>query len=493
MSSQGLTSKTVRGISWSGVSVLLRQVTGLMVVAILARLLRPDDFGLLTMAGVYLAALQLFSDFGFPAAIIQKRELSAEDISTCFWMNLTIGFLLYGISVSFAGIISAFFGERELKAMIWWLSLTFIFQPLMAIQVSLIYRELRFKKLAFFEVVQSLSGGIGTVAFAFYGYGVYSLVWGGLLGTGITVLMYWLVERWRPNLAFSMHSLRSMSGFGLRIMSLSFIAVVRQKIDQFVIGKLLGPKYLGQYTLAYNLMDIFRGRILSIVLRVLFPSFSEIQHDSVKVKRIYVKGKKMFAIVAFPFLAGLASIADEFVPVVYGPNWTEVILPLKILCLGAIPFALTSIFSPVIRAIGKPEKEFWAESASLLVLVPAVIVGASYGVPGVAMGVTLYSFSFFFFVMFYEKKYLSISFLDQVRVLEPSLISTFVMVVVLYLLRELNEWGMHLEKLPFMLLSIFTGIVVFVAVSARLYKQVVSDIISFLPAGIQRKVLCIVG
>lgn len=385
-----LKSRVFAGVSWLAFAQVLVQVFSFVITAILARLLSPNDFGLMGVAIIVLSFLNTINNFGISVAIIQKKELNADILSSVFWPNIGIGFLLFGLAVLLSGNIAIFFGAPESQAIIVVLSLSLIFLAFGRIQAGILRRELEFKKVALRRILETLAYGIVSVTTAFLGFGVWSLVIGNLAKSFVGSVTFWFAVKWRPSLTFNIKYFKEVYGFGLKVLLSGIVNFFRDNSDYVLIGKFLGTRNLGIYTIAYNIGTLARSKITALVGSTLTPAYSKIQSDHKRIQKASSEAAQYLALIVFPASFGLLAVAPEFIKVVYGQKWIEAILPLQILLIGGSLLAINPVLERILTAIGRPGTSAIWSIIRTSFLMAAIYIGLrAGGIVGVALGVTL--------------------------------------------------------------------------------------------------------
>ena len=243
-------------------------------------------------------------------------------------------------------------------------------------------------------IAQSIATGTRgavSVFLAWQGAGVWSLVWGPLAGTASGSLVNWAFCRWRPSFHWSWRHFRELFRFGKNVFGERFLGYFAANSDYIITGRLLGASALGFYNFSYQIPHLAETHVAPIVTRVLFPVLSRVQDDRERLRRGYLQSLRWVAAVAAPFAVGLWVTAPEFVPVVYGERWQPVVLPMQILCAAGFVHALTSSVWTVQQAVGRPDIGFRWNAATLPLLLGALVVGAHWGVIGIACAMLAFS------------------------------------------------------------------------------------------------------
>ena len=380
-----LEQKTIGGVKWSGISQFIRIGTQAITSVILARLLLPEDFGLLGMALVFTGLVAIFNDMGIGSAIVQKQDLNQKNLSSIFWFNLLIGALAMLIIILAAPLIARFYGQNSLTSIISIMSVSFLFTSLSMVQNSRLLKELKFKKLTLLELTSTISASLLGISMAFLGYGVWSLVWQNVSMTFIYTALVWITEHWKPILHFNWKDIKTIIDFSANLSGFSFLNYFSRNADYLLIGKFLGATALGYYTLAYTMMLFPLSNISSVLSKVMFPALSQIQHDNSKFKLFYLKSTKYIAFVSFPMMLGLFAIADEFVLIVFGAKWVPVIFLIKVLSIVGLMQSIETTVGSIYLAKGRTDWLFRWGIFSSIITVSAIIIGLQWGINGVAV------------------------------------------------------------------------------------------------------------
>ncbi|WP_026733922.1 MOP flippase family protein [Fischerella sp. PCC 9605] len=352
--SSNLKQKAVKGVIWSAIESWGRQVVSFGVFFVLARLLGPETFGLVALASIFLAFVQIFLDQGLSTAIVQRKEIEPEHLDTAFWTNLGIGILLTILSIACAGFVSNLFREPQVTPIIQWLSLNFAIGSLNNVQQAILKRQMAFKPLAIRSLVAVIIGGAVGVVMAFLGYGVWSLVGQQLSNAIAQVITLWKVSDWRPGLRFSPKHFKELFSFGINIVGISLLNFVTRRSDDFLIGYFLGSVALGYYSVAYRLLLITTQLLTSVISNVSLPTFAKLQQEPERLRNALYKAIQITSLIAFPGFIGMTALSPELVPVIFGEKWLPSIPVMQILNLTGILYAYFYFNGSLIMALGKP-------------------------------------------------------------------------------------------------------------------------------------------
>lgn len=381
-----LRKRATSGARWTATATGVRILLQFVQLAILARLLRVEDFGLMAIANVVLAFAVTFSDAGVSNAIIHYRDAKREELSSLYWLNVLGGVVIFVAMWFVAPAIAAFYKQPTLAPVLRAASTIFVVGPLGQQFQVLMERDLRFRRLAVIEIVSMvLSSALGIVL-AFRGYGVWSLVWSSVLGSALRSLALAGVgwPQWRPMWRFVPGECRRFLHFGAYQMGERTVNLAGQHLDKLVIGFLLGPAPLGYYELAYRFISRPYQIINSLFTRVAFPVFSKVQHDKVRLRNGYLELIEALAAVTIPLYLAVWALAEPMVGVQLGPRYETTVSLLQILWAVGLSFALTSPAGTLLLACGRADIGFYVNVVRTSLIIVGVWVGSQWGLTGIA-------------------------------------------------------------------------------------------------------------
>lgn len=424
-----LRQKTVSGVVWTGMAKMSMQLVLFIIMAILARLLTKDDFGIVGMAAIITVAVAMVNDKGLGMSIIQKKELPQSHLSTMFWAGVLFGVFLYLLSLGLSFPLALFFRKDIVQPVSAIIALGFAIGGFGIVQKSLLTRDMAFKKLALVELSATLCSGLLAILMALLGCGVWSLAANVLARDLITVFGLWMICKWRPNCHFSVAELKEYIGFSGNVLANDGAIYLITNVDVAIVGRMLGSVSLGVYNLALWVVKLPVTRLSSIVAKVVFPAFSSLQHDIEKFKAAYLKAIKYISLITFPILATLAVYAREFIVVVPGEKWLDMTWPLIILTPMAMLKSVGTIKSSVLMAVGRPDIELKWNLLYLVPLTAVVYAGAHYGLIGVALAFTILYVLTFPIIQHVTNKQIAVTAYEFFGALYPSLLAAAVLVI----------------------------------------------------------------
>jgi O-antigen/teichoic acid export membrane protein len=388
-----LAERAAFGAKWSFASVVGRHVVTLVTTLVLARLLTPADFGLLAMAAVFVGFADLVRDMGTGSGIVQAEAPSAELLSSVFWANTAFGVIATAILFALAPLAATLLRTPNLTAVLRALSVSISLDALSVVQIGLLTRELRFRRLALVELAGASAGGALGIVLALDGYAVWSLVWQSVCTALVVAAGTWLASAWRPRLAVNMSAMKPILNFSVNLTGFNVLNYFVRNADSLLIGRYLGAQSLGLYDLAYRIM-LYPLQLISWSLgRALFPIYARLRDEPERLGTAYLKVTKAIALTAFPMTLGLVGIADLAVRRVLGPAWAPMVPLLMILCPLAALQAVGTTVGSVYQAMGRTDLLLrWGAAAGVL-LIGSFAVGLHWGVMGVAVCYSIVSYA----------------------------------------------------------------------------------------------------
>lgn len=386
---QSLGERAARGAVWNLFSYGLTKGVVLVTTAILARLLSPEDFGLVSIATVAITYVAIVQDAGLTGALIQRRDDPERSADVVFTLNVALGALLTGVTLLVAPWVAGFFGDPEATPLIRVLGLTFLLAPLGATHLAQLERQLSFRRRMVPDVATAVIKGMVAIPLAFAGYGAWALVIGQLAGVAIGAVLSWIVLPWRPKLTSDWTLARSLLGFGMALVLTNGLYVVTSTLDYIVVGRVLGTIALGIYTVAFRIPELLVLSTVAAFNRVAFPAFASVQANPDALRRGFLRSIRFLAALTMPVCLGLAVAAEPIVLVFFGASWIDTIPLVRLLSLYALVSVVTSTDGDVYKATGRPSLLAKFGGARAALLVPTLYVGAQTGLMGVAVAMLL--------------------------------------------------------------------------------------------------------
>lgn len=459
-----LKKRTFWGAIWNSLSSVSLTGLNFMITAILARLLTPNAFGVMGMIQTTIALINMMNQFGLAPAIIQGENLNQKRLSSLFWFNMIVGFIMTAIVFFSSNLIALFFNQPELEELLKLISMVFTIVSFSFIQQSLLKKEMKFKELFNINIIATISYGIITIVLALNGLGVKALVLGYISKNFIMTIIIIVFYRWTPNLIFDFKIIKDLLNFGIYVFGSSFLNYFKRNLDYLLIGKFLGSNALGYYTLAYKLMLVPVQKIGGVINSTFLPAFSEIKNNKVSIKKYYLNVLNLISLITFPMMGGLFIVAPEFILTVYGENWIPVILLIEILSITGATQSLATTAGTILLSQGRSDISFKYNIFTLFFLSIAMFIGLNWGITGVASGVTVYNLLVFWVSMYITGTLINMNLKEVVRFIKKPFLYTLFMMIIVYLTKTYIVKP-NIEQMSIQLaVNVITGIVAYTAI-----------------------------
>lgn len=460
-----LKHRTVHALLWSFLESLGVRGVQFVVGIVLARLLFPEQFGLIGMLTIFMAVAQSFLDSGFGAALIQKRDVSQTDICSIFYFNILVGLAAAGLLCLIAPWIADFYKQPILTPLTRALSLIIVINSFGLIQGTILEKQINFKTQTKVSLIASALSGIMGVTLAAKGFGLWSLVVQQVSSAFFRTISLWFFSSWRPSLIFSLKSLNSMFSFGSRLLASGLLNQIFENIYFLVIGRLFTATDLGFFTRATSLVDVPSRSFSWIVGRVTFPVFSTIQDDPERLKRGLKKALTTMVLVNFPMMIGLAIVARPLVLVLLTEKWAESIPYLQLLCFAGMLYPLHMINLSLLQAMGRSDHFLRLEIIKKVLIVINIAITWRWGIYAIIIGINVTSIISYYLNSYYTGVLIGYPLREQLRDMFPSLNIAALMGMAVYIagmISLFNNWVM-------LFLQITVGIVIYVSL-CRMFR-----------------------
>lgn len=375
MEKESLRDKAIKGAGWSAIDNVANYAVTFVVGIILARILSPEDYGLLGIIAIFTAICDCLINAGFGSALIRKKDATEDDFNTVFLCNLCTSIVLYGVLFLSAPLISAFFGREELVSLTRVTSLGLIIGALAFVQRTRMTKNIDFKSQTKIAVVTSVFRSIIGISLAVGGFGVWALVIQGLTGSLLSTSLLWFYNRWTPKLHFSLHSFKELFGYSSKMLASSLLDTIWREIYQVVIGKFYAPATLGLYSRATAFSSLFSSNLSGIVSRVSFPVLSEMQENPERLREGYRRLIRTSMLISFSCMLMLAAVSKSMVLVLIGGKWVQSAYFLQIICFSSMIHPLQSLNLNMLQVQGRSDLFLKLEIIKKTIAVGPLLLG----------------------------------------------------------------------------------------------------------------------
>ena len=437
MQQESLKNKTIKGVGWSAADAFLGQGVTFVVGLVLARLLSPDEYGLIGICLIFTTVLNGIVDSGFSNALIRKKEVTDEDYNTMFITNMVISMVLYIILFICAPLVSDFFHRVELTALVRITGLVLFFNALSITQVTILTKKIDFKTKTKASFVSAIVSGVIGIVMAFIGYGVWALVAQQLSKQLFYTICLWFLNKWCPKFTFYKKSFKYMWGFGWKLLASGILNNVWNQLYQVVIGRFYSPATLGQYTRAQEYAGLCSQNLTTIVQRVTFPVLSELQDDKKKLLVSYRKLVKVSMFVTVICMFALGAMAEPMIFSLIGSQWHQAATFLPFICITMSLYPLHAINLNMLQVQGRSDLFLYLEIVKKINSLIPIFIGAFVGVYWMLCASIFTGFIAFLLNSWFTGKFLNYSSWQQLKDVLPSYLIAFFIGFIVYLLKFL--------------------------------------------------------
>ncbi len=436
-----------KNIFWDFLGKASYQGIGFVVSIFLARILLPEDFGLIAMAMAFVSLANIFTDMGFGAAIIQRNEINEIHLSSVFWINLFVAILMSAICFFCAPIVGMFYKNTEIIKLTQALSFTFIFSAVSSINRSILVRNLAFKYQAKAGVISAIVSGTIGIYFALNGFGVWSLVIQNYLSLILGAIFLWFGTKWLPTISFSWIAIKPLWSYSNKLFFSSLLEAVYSRIDVFIIGKIFPPSTLGYYSRGITLNQLIANYSSGSLNAVLFPTLSKLQNNIELVKENIIKFYHTTAFISF-FLGGLLFlISENLIVLLFTEKWIETSKYFEILVLSSFVYPLSAVILTPLRSLGFSNLFLKLEVIKKVLLTLVIIIGFNYGIFGYLYALTIFYYLSLFINGYFTGKKINWPVLIQVKEILFYFFVTSIAVSAIYFVRNYLDYDTHLLNL----------------------------------------------
>ncbi|GJH39752.1 lipopolysaccharide biosynthesis protein [Capnocytophaga sp. HP1101] len=439
-----------------------------VVGIVLARILLPEDFGLIGIATFFITVTNVFIEGGFGAALINKKNTTQTDYSTIFFINIGFSIFLYLLLYISSGEIALFFTNPTVKPLLQLLGLNIVLVSFELIHRTILIRELAFKKIAIVSLISVAISAVCAIVMAQRGWGVYSLLYRVLIGEAITVFLFWILNKWRPSWLFSWQSFKQLFLYGGNLLFSNLLNILQTNIYYVFIGKFFSTSALGYYTRAVTFRDLFSSNISTIVKKVSFSTLSKEENLKAKADKFFSFEKLTFLLVSF-ITCILFFASKEIILIILSSKWSESISILQILSLSGIFIVLYNLDIDYFAVLGNTDQYLRIELIGKLLIIPVLLVAYCESFQWLLYGIVIHSVVMFLWVSVSLNKVLKGVFKHQLfSVLKVAVIFVCLLLIT-YLTKDIELSNLYLS---FILKSLVIGLF-FASLYARDVKQII--------------------
>ena len=430
---ESLKNKTVKGTIWSTLERFSVQGIQFVVMIIMARILTPEDYGLVGMLAIFIAISQSLIDSGFSQALIRKQDRNEVDNSTVFYFNIGVGLVLYFILFFSASIIADFYNEPLLIPITRTIGLSLVFNSLVVVQRALLTIRLDFKTQAKASFAGVIVSGVVGIWMAYTGYGVWAIVLQQLTNLAIITVLLWVLSHWKPIWAYSWKSFKELFSFGSKLLASGLLDTIYRNLYLIVIGKVFKASDLGYYTRAHQFTDFASSNITGILQRVTYPLLCTIQDDDNRLADVYRRLLKTSAFIVFPLMMGLAAVARPMILSFLTEKWLFSASLIQILCFSQMWYPVHAINLNLLQVKGRSDLFLRLEIIKKVIGVIILCITIPFGLIVMCCGMIANSIIALIINTHYTGKLIHLGFIAQMGYLLPTLLLSLCVGGVVYL------------------------------------------------------------
>lgn len=439
--SKNLGQQSKNAVIWDLSGAFIRQFALLSISILLARLLDPEEFGILAMSMVFISISEVFTDVGFTSGLIQQKDTKDIAFSSVFYINLLISIVLSGVIILIAPFVAIFYERPQIQTILYILSIIPPIAALGRVQAAILTKEINFKSLTLRDIVATVVGGVLAIGAAFLDFGVYSLVIQqiGMVTTG--TIMLWFATGWKPKLEFSLVEIKKLFTYSSFVFFDSLLRQVFNKIDTIFIGKVFSPAMLGFYSRAESLKAQVQTYTTNSLRKVIFPVLSQLQDDDEKFKFTYFRAFNIVTGLIVVLVAPLYFLSHFIIISLLGDKWEPSIIFFQILILSAITSPQIGMMGKAVLAKGYSKLKFNIGLIQRLLKLMPILFGFLFGIKEFAIAVVVASTLVFFVYSIILDKRLKLRFWLQVKnLILPNLIFFSFIIIHYFYGDNINQW-----------------------------------------------------
>jgi len=377
------------GVRWGTFDRTVQTVLRMATTILLARLVAPEDFGLIAIALVVVNLAALISGLGLGPALVQRKDLRPEHVGVAFTLSAGFGVLLAALTALSAVPAAAFFDQPSLRRVLPVLAVIFLFKGVELTPNDMLVREMRFRAYYLTSTVAVTVASAVGIALAAAGWGIWALVALSLVEAALAAVLAWVVairaSVWSPSVSMDRAALRDLLPYSSYVTVSLLVGYGQSNVDNLLIGKILGARPLGYYNLAYRIFLMPLQRFGEVIGDSVFPALSAVKDDLPRLRAGFLRSTQYVALVFFPLTIGMAIIAPHAVPVAFGRQWIPAVHTLQVLALTGPLASMSRLKGALLMAIGRPNWDFWLNLFGVVLFVPAFLIGVQHGILGVAV------------------------------------------------------------------------------------------------------------
>jgi len=466
-----LKQKTISGVAWSSLERLSVQGIQFAIQIVMARILMPEDYGIVAMLAIFLAVFQSFIDSGFSSALVQKNDRTEADYATVFFFNIGISIVLFIALFFSAPLIAMFFETPVLTPVTKVVAFNLLIIAFSVVPRAKLTVLIDFKTQAKASLTAVIISGAVGIWMAYNGFGIWALVFQSLLNNGINTLLLWILSKWWPLWTFSVTSFKKLFSFGSKLLFSGLLDTIYRNLYTLVIGKKFAVQELGYYSRADQFSQFPSANLSGIISRVAFPVMCEVQNDDTQFQSVFFKFLRISSFIIFPLMFGLTALAEPFIRLVLTEKWLGIVVLMQILCLAYILFPIHSFNLALLQARGRSDLFLRVEIIKKTIGLIVLIVTIPFGINIMCVGLIVHSVLCLYINAYYTKKHFNIGLFQQIKYIFPSLLLSGSMGIMVFFFTQI-----HLSDILTLILGIIIGCLYYIGIAAVIKMKEWKDV-----------------
>lgn len=471
-----LKKKVVKGTFWVFVSQIVTQFFALVKNIIIARVLSPDDFGLFGIALIALSLFEVFTQTGFDAALIQKKEDIKDYLDTAFVVNIFRGILLFILLFFSTPLVSTFFENEAVIPIVRVISFTFLLNAFINPATIYFRKELNFRKQFHWDMSSAVTNIIISLSIVFYLRNVWVLVIASVTSSFARLIVSYFIHPYRPRFRFEKQYASSLFKFGKWVLGSSILLYFITQGDDAFVGKLLGVTMLGFYRMAYLFSNLPTTHITHVISKVSFPAYSKLQNDIPRLKEAYLKVLQVTSFLVFPIAGIIFILASDFTSIFLGEKWMPMVPAMRVLAIAGLIRSIMATTGPIFNAVGKPKINTMWQVVRLSVLIVLIYPFTSrWGILGTSITVLLSNFVSTIGFSFNAIKITECGIKNFSKIISFPLIKGIIMISFIFLLKV----GIDLSRVSEFFLLVIIALLIYILSTFLFERNLIPKMLSF--------------
>jgi O-antigen/teichoic acid export membrane protein len=457
-----LQKQSFSAIIWTVIDTFLLKGLTFIASVILARLLGPEEFGLIGMVSIFIAIGISLVDSGLSASLIRTEDANDSDYSTVFYLNILISLLVYIVIYFCAPYIAKFYGYTILTDIIRLYCFSFIISAFSAVQIAQLNKKMQFRKIMFINIPGTIIGVITGVTLGYFGYGVWSIVWMYISTQIIQSLLLWTFSRWKPTNKFSIIKVKQHFGFGYKLMLSGLLNTIFSNIYDIIIGKFYAVKSLGYFERARTLNEYPVTILTGVISKVSYPLLAQILGEKDRISEIYKQILQFSFFITVPLMLGAAAIANPLFELILGKIWLPSVPYFQIICLASIFYPVNAFNINILKLYGRSDLFLKLEVLKKIVVVISILFAFPYGIIGLIWSNVIVSFLALIINMYYSSDMINYKTSKQLLDMIPTILSgIIVFLIMLGLVFLLKSYSLYFQ----ISIPIITGVILYISIN----------------------------